>query len=177
MVIWSSSSCSIRPMALSWSSSALRSCITRWARGGVVPEGRVFGLRVQFGKTRLRACRSQRCLLSSPTDCLISSTSVSVSARMVMCPSMCDCADVTTAPSARRNSMPLANVRSNRCRRRMRQCGSPLSTSSGAAPRAPIEPGCRVGGAVGSGDGGTDPAARSRRRRSPNSCRAARCRA
>ena len=29
MLIWSSSSRSIRPMALSWSSSALRSCITR----------------------------------------------------------------------------------------------------------------------------------------------------
>ena len=32
MVTWSSMSRSIRPMALSWSSSALRSCITRWAR-------------------------------------------------------------------------------------------------------------------------------------------------
>ena len=32
MVTWSSSSRSIRPMALSWSSSAVRSCITRWAR-------------------------------------------------------------------------------------------------------------------------------------------------
>ena len=32
MVSWSSSSCSMRPMAVSWSSSAVRSCITRCAR-------------------------------------------------------------------------------------------------------------------------------------------------
>jgi hypothetical protein len=29
-------------------------------------------------------CRRQRCLLSSPSDCLISSTMVSISARMAM---------------------------------------------------------------------------------------------
>ena len=42
----------------------------------VVPEIGVFGLLVQLGEPRRRLCRSQRCLLSSPTDCLMSSTSV-----------------------------------------------------------------------------------------------------
>ena len=42
----------------------------------VVPEIGVFGLLVQLGETRARGIDSQRCLLSSPTDCLISSTRV-----------------------------------------------------------------------------------------------------
>ena len=37
---------------------------------------------VQLGEARRATCRSQRCLLSSPTDCLMSSTSFSISARM-----------------------------------------------------------------------------------------------
>ena len=48
----------------------------------VVPEIGVFGLPVQLGKPRRAPCRRQRCLLSSPTDCLISSTMASISARM-----------------------------------------------------------------------------------------------
>ena len=48
----------------------------------VVPESGVFGLRVQLGEARLGLHRSQRCLLSSPIDRLMSSTSFSVSARM-----------------------------------------------------------------------------------------------
>src|SRR6185312_4111342 len=34
MVTWSSSSCSMREIAVSWSSSVVRSCITRCARAG-----------------------------------------------------------------------------------------------------------------------------------------------
>ena len=42
----------------------------------VVPEIGVFGLLVQLRRAARAPCRSQRCLLSSPTDCLISSTIV-----------------------------------------------------------------------------------------------------
>ena len=81
MVTWSSSSCSMRAMAVSWSSSAVRSCITRLARGGSFH--RLGSSACLFSSASRRApCRRQRCLLSSPTDCLISSTMVSISARM-----------------------------------------------------------------------------------------------
>ena len=40
----------------------------------VVPEGGVFGELVELRQAGRALCRSQRCLLSSPTDCLISST-------------------------------------------------------------------------------------------------------
>ena len=43
-------------------------------------------------------CRRQRCLLSSPTDCLISATMVSISARMVR--SECQISDVSNQISS-----------------------------------------------------------------------------
>ena len=49
---------------------------------GIVPEIGIFGELVQLGQPRRRLLRRQRCLLSSPTDCLISSTNRSISARM-----------------------------------------------------------------------------------------------
>ena len=57
-------------------SSAVRSRISFCARSGVVPEVRVLGARVQLGEAALGADPSQRCLLSRPIDCLMSSTSV-----------------------------------------------------------------------------------------------------
>ena len=42
----------------------------------VVPEVGVFGLAVELLQPSASPCRRQRCLLSSPTDCLISSTTV-----------------------------------------------------------------------------------------------------
>ena len=48
----------------------------------IVPEIGIFGLTVQFGEPHASPCRRQRCLLSSPTDCLISSTMVEISARI-----------------------------------------------------------------------------------------------
>jgi len=59
MVIWSARSRSIRPMALSWSSSALRSCITRWARAVVIPQRRIFGLRVELARRALALSKSK----------------------------------------------------------------------------------------------------------------------
>ena len=59
-VSWSSSSRSIRPMASSWSSSAVRSCITRLRALRVVPESGVFGLRVQLGEARVAPCRQSK---------------------------------------------------------------------------------------------------------------------
>ena len=50
---------------------------------GIVPEIGIFGELVQLGEARRGLHRRQRCLLSSPTDCLISSTRRSTSARML----------------------------------------------------------------------------------------------
>ena len=65
---------------------------------GVVPEVGVFGELVQLGEARLRLCRSQRCLLSSPTDRLMSSTSFSVSARMADSLVACGCSGCGRKP-------------------------------------------------------------------------------
>ena len=48
----------------------------------IVPEGGIFGFFVQLGEAALSRYRRQRCLLSSDIDCLISSTSFCVSARI-----------------------------------------------------------------------------------------------
>ena len=48
----------------------------------IVPEIGIFGELVQLREARRAMHRRQRCLLSSPTDCLISSTRRSTSARM-----------------------------------------------------------------------------------------------
>jgi hypothetical protein len=56
-------------------------------RLGVVPQVRILGAAFSSAR-RLRRCPSQRCLLSSPTDCLISST-LSLSGRYMRLPGRC----------------------------------------------------------------------------------------
>ena len=68
--------------AASASSSEVRSCISFWAFWGSFQR---LGSSASLFSSASRAvdARRQRCLLSSPTDCLISSTRRSTSARMV----------------------------------------------------------------------------------------------
>ena len=62
--------------------AAWRSRISVCARCGSFQKSRGFGLGVQFVQTAVARCPSQRCLLSRPSDCLISSTALVISARI-----------------------------------------------------------------------------------------------